>query len=550
MNIQKIHTNFVKILSLGLLAATTQVFANEAPSISIVTPSDDTHLLKGEPYSIIANASDADGTVTKVEFYNYNQLIATSTLAPYRIAGSTNNVALGTYSITTRAYDNQGAVTTSTPVKITIHSKPVTTNVVITTPNNTTFTQGESYSILANATDVLGIQKVEFYYNKDNLFSVSNTPPFKAEGPTDNTPPGTYLVTAKAYNAEGVATTSESVAIIIQEKGTVSNQLIVPANYQLAIKTFDKSVSKYLDGPGAGTPIFNGSWDWHSSVHGHLAKVLNFEATNDKVGLEAFVKARYTPEKMQGEINSFNNDIYGWAWLLQLDVRLKMNGITTLTPMANYFGQKLLDSASRNIGFNGFNGSYTDVNWWLACLYQWAVINDDANLATQVKKLFIDWQNSVGLIQGLTIGVGDFFSVASISSYAHSVIGIDNTINYQKSHDALLNALNDGSLDQYLANQTAIINSGRVGWNHGPGIAISLSYGYWALFKQTKNPAFYQAYIKVTDFNLANEAKIGENIQVGHWLPHFASFGAGLPSYLVVADPDGGIQAKIQAWGK
>jgi hypothetical protein len=126
-------------------------------------------------------------------------------------------------------------------------------------------------------------------------------------------------------------------------------------------------------------------------------------------------------------------------------------------------------------------------------------------------------------------------------------MGVENTNNYQQSHDTLLNALNDGSLDQYLANQTASINSG-VGFSHGPGIAISLSYGYWALFKQTKNPAFYHAYIKVTDFNLANEAKIGENIQVGHWLPHFASFGAGLPSYLVVDDPDGVIQGEIDNW--
>lgn len=175
-------------------------------------------------------------------------------------------------------------------------------------------------------------------------------------------------------------------------------------------------------------------------------------------------------------------------------------------------------------------------------------MNEDFTLATQVKERFIALQNSVSLRQGLTIGNGDFFSIASIASYAHSVMGVENTNNYQQSHDTLLTAFNDGSLDQYLANQTASINNSSVGFSHGPGIAISLSYGYWALFKQTKNPAFYHAYIKVTDFNLANEAKFGENIQAGHWLPHFASFGAGLPSYLVVEDPDGALQAEIDNW--
>jgi chitinase len=61
--------------------------------------------------TLTANASDTDGSVAKVEFYNGPTLLGTKTTAPYSIAW--NNVAAGNYTLTARATDNVGAATTS-----------------------------------------------------------------------------------------------------------------------------------------------------------------------------------------------------------------------------------------------------------------------------------------------------------------------------------------------------------------------------------------------------------------------------------------------------
>ncbi|MBI3882388.1 MAG: Ig-like domain-containing protein [Verrucomicrobia bacterium] len=61
-------------------------------------------------------ASDPDGTVTKVEFYDGANLVGSATASPYNF--NWLNVPAGTHSLTARATDNQGAVTTSAAVSV------------------------------------------------------------------------------------------------------------------------------------------------------------------------------------------------------------------------------------------------------------------------------------------------------------------------------------------------------------------------------------------------------------------------------------------------
>jgi chitinase len=70
--------------------------------------------------AIIATASDADGTVSKVEFFNGATKLGEATAAPYSY--SWTNVANGTYAITAKATDNSGNATTSASVTITVGS--------------------------------------------------------------------------------------------------------------------------------------------------------------------------------------------------------------------------------------------------------------------------------------------------------------------------------------------------------------------------------------------------------------------------------------------
>ncbi|MDF2457317.1 MAG: C-terminal target protein, partial [Cytophagaceae bacterium] len=68
--------------------------------------------------AITANASDADGTVSKVEFYNGTAKIGEDASAPY--AYTLTNAGVGTYVISAKAIDNSGAVTSTGTVTVTV----------------------------------------------------------------------------------------------------------------------------------------------------------------------------------------------------------------------------------------------------------------------------------------------------------------------------------------------------------------------------------------------------------------------------------------------
>jgi RHS repeat-associated protein len=68
--------------------------------------------------TLSANASDSDGSISKVEFFNGAALLATVTQAPFAYTWS--NVAAGSYSLTARATDNLGSATTTQPSVVTV----------------------------------------------------------------------------------------------------------------------------------------------------------------------------------------------------------------------------------------------------------------------------------------------------------------------------------------------------------------------------------------------------------------------------------------------
>jgi hypothetical protein len=89
--------------------------------VDITAPVDAAIFTWKPSITISASASDPDGTVTKVEFRDGTTLLGTDTSAPYSYTWK--NVPSGTHSLTARATDNAGAVTTSSPVGINVLRK-------------------------------------------------------------------------------------------------------------------------------------------------------------------------------------------------------------------------------------------------------------------------------------------------------------------------------------------------------------------------------------------------------------------------------------------
>jgi chitodextrinase len=91
---------------------------NNPPSVSITSPSNGATFAVGTSIPVSANASDSDGSITRVRFLDGPNLIAEDTTAPYSIQWT--NASAGTHTITAIAIDNNNASTTSASVTITV----------------------------------------------------------------------------------------------------------------------------------------------------------------------------------------------------------------------------------------------------------------------------------------------------------------------------------------------------------------------------------------------------------------------------------------------
>jgi hypothetical protein len=89
-----------------------------------------------------------------------------------------------------------------------------------------------------------------------------------------------------------------------------------------------------VKGPRALHPVFYGSFDWHSCVHGFwlLARGLrSFPSLAQAEDVRALLDARLTPENIAAEVEYLGHKRretferpYGWAWLLKLAAEIRM----------------------------------------------------------------------------------------------------------------------------------------------------------------------------------------------------------------------------------
>jgi len=92
--------------------------SNAAPTVSLTAPAAGSVFAAPATITLSATAADADGTISKVEFFQGTTLLNATTVSPYSFDWT--NVAAGSYSLTAKATDNLGAATTSSPVNITV----------------------------------------------------------------------------------------------------------------------------------------------------------------------------------------------------------------------------------------------------------------------------------------------------------------------------------------------------------------------------------------------------------------------------------------------
>jgi hypothetical protein len=189
-----------------------------APAVSLAA--NKTTAQMAEKVTLSAKATDQDGAVTKVEFFAGTTKLGEDLTAPYE--WTTQFATTGVYKVTAKATDNSGLTTTSNVVNVTVTSSMVAPTVSVINPiANSVYVLPTSVPVEANASDKDGkVVKVEFFANGEKI-GESNTAPFRVDWKAEVA--GTYQVTAKATDNNGLTATAAAVVVTIQTSNT-SNQ--------------------------------------------------------------------------------------------------------------------------------------------------------------------------------------------------------------------------------------------------------------------------------------------------------------------------------------
>lgn len=237
-------------------SAAITVIVNQAPAISITSPvSSSTFVAPGE-ITFTAEASDADGSVSKVEYFNGATLLGSATVSPYTYNWS--GVAVGTYIITAKATDNRGAVTTSASIQVIVNQNQLPTISITQPASNTVYVApAAAINFTASAADADGsIVSVEFFNGITSLGSDA-TVPYTFTWP--DVAAGTYSITAKASDNNGGVTTSARIIVIVNQAPTVS--ITSPensANFMAPADITIDAVASDLDGT-VSVEFYNGN---------------------------------------------------------------------------------------------------------------------------------------------------------------------------------------------------------------------------------------------------------------------------------------------------
>ena len=236
------------------VSVTVNGTTNHPPTVSLTRPAASSTFTAPASVTLAATASDADGTVTRVDFYRGSTLLYSDTSSPYGYTWT--NVASGSYQLTAVARDNDGATRTSAAAGVTVSTTPnQLPTVSITNPiAGRSFTAPASLTITAAASDSDGtIARVDFYAGSQLIASDTSSP---YQAAWSNVAAGSYSLTAVARDNRGGTRTSSAVAVSITGVAPRPTRVAFTAsgNHATSVTSYTVAIYRGAD-PVTASPV-------------------------------------------------------------------------------------------------------------------------------------------------------------------------------------------------------------------------------------------------------------------------------------------------------
>ena len=183
------------------------------PEVAIISPVNDSTFIAGSNISLVATASEPNGTIAAVNFYNGPTLLTTSSMTLFSFNYTWANVPAGTYILTAVATDTNKVSTTSSPITVTVtpSSAPV---IAITRPaNGSIYTAGSNITITVSASESNGTIREVYFFDGAYYLGTSTVSPYTYTW--TNVTAGTHSLIVEATDNKGGTLISAPINITV-----------------------------------------------------------------------------------------------------------------------------------------------------------------------------------------------------------------------------------------------------------------------------------------------------------------------------------------------
>lgn len=341
------------------LGACGTVGTNQPPGVAISAPANGSIFATGANITLGANASDSDGSITKVEFFRGGTSLGVDTSAPYGVTWS--NAAAGNYSLTAVATDNQNATSTSAAVTVTVQATqndttPPSVPTGLSSPSQTDTTITLAWNA---STDNVGVVAYDVYRGGALIGSPSTTG-FTA---TALAPSTSYTFQVRARDAAGNASAPGS-PFTVSTKATPppGGKRVLGYFAQWGIYARNYRV-KNIDTSGSAAKITHINYAFGNVRNNRCEVGVNIPSDpNSGAGGDAFAdytKAFGAAESVSGMADTWDQPLRGnWNQLKQL--KAKYPGLKVLISLGGWTWSRGFASAARAENRQAFVASCVD----------------------------------------------------------------------------------------------------------------------------------------------------------------------------------------------